>query len=143
MADVLTIVDSGKIHFCETQINKKAPENIALGLFVNDAVITDATVQGDLTSMTTHGITEKTLTGSSWPNAIINANTQAESAYAATDFTATSADDGTPTNVFGYYAKSATSGLLLWAVKFDAAKPITHENEKITIIPTFRYDQKP
>lgn len=143
MADVLNIVDSGKQHFCDVQTNKKSPENIVLGLFVNNATITDATIIGDLTPMSTHGITEQTLTGASWPNATINGSGQAESAYAATDFTATFADNGVLTNVYGYYAKAATGGELLWCVKFDAAKPITYDGEKITIIPTIRYDQKP
>ncbi len=142
MADILTIVDDGKKYFCDVQVGKRTPENISLALFVNDAAITDTTVIGDLTEMTTHGITPKVLTGATWPSSVINVSTQAETSYPIQDFIATTADDGVLTDVFGYFAKSATSGELLWAVKFDAAKPITYENEKISIIPTVRYDQK-
>jgi len=141
MADTLTIVDTGKKYFNDLLTAKETPENIVLGLFVNDATITDSTVIGDLTAMSTHGITTKTLTGSSWAASAINGSGQAASAYAAQDFTATATDDGTQTDVYGYYAKSASGGVLLWAVKFASSKPITYENEKISITPEIRYDQ--
>lgn len=142
MADVLTIVDTGKKIFAENQVGKRAPENIVLGLFVNDVVISGTTVIGDLTMMSTHGIVQKTLAGSSWPAAAINGDGQAVTAYAAQDFLSTAADEGVVTQIYGYLAKVATGGELLWAVKFDTPKPITYENEKITIIPEMRFNQK-
>ena len=113
MADVLTIVDGGKQYFCDVQTAKQTPENIVLGMFVNDAIISDASVLVDLTQMSTHGITEKVLSGASWPTSAINANGQAESTYPVQDFTASNVNHGTLTNVYGYYARNAVTGILL------------------------------
>ncbi len=141
MADVLTIVDGGKNYFNDLVTARSTAENIEIGLFVNDATITSTTVMGDLTVMSTHGIGTETLSGTSWPASSIVGD-QATSAYDARDFEATAADDGTVTNVYGYFARNLTSGVLLWAVKFDSAKPITYESEKITVVPEMRYGQK-
>jgi hypothetical protein len=142
MADVLTIVDTGKNYFCECVTGKSTPESITIGLYGNSVTITDSTVMANLTPVVLHGLTTKVLASASWASAAINVSGQAASAYAAQAFTATAADSGTATSIYGYYAKSTTTGLLLWVVAFDTAKVITYENESITVVPEMRYDQK-
>jgi hypothetical protein len=142
MADVLTIVDTGSIYFNECVTGKRTPESITIGLYGNSVTITAATVMANLSPVTLHGLTTKVLACASWATPIINASGQSASAYASQAFTATAADIGTATNIYGYYAKSTTTGLLLWVVAFDTAKVITYENESITVVPEMRYAQK-
>ena len=142
MPDVLTIVSTGNKYFNECKTGKRVPESITLGLYVNSVAVTIDTVMANLTPVSTHGLTTKVLASASWSAAAINATLQAFSTYAAQAFTATSADSGVATSIYGYYAKSTTSGLLLWAVSFATAKVITYANESITIVPEMRDSQK-
>lgn len=141
MADTLTIPNEGKIYFNGCETGKTTPENIRLALFVNDAVVSATSVVADFTQISTHGITTKDLASASWAAPTINGD-QAVSAYPSQVFTATSADAGVTTNVYGYIAYSVTSSKLLWVVKYDTPRPITNENESITIIPENRHGQK-
>ena len=132
------IPNCGLQKILELILGKDLAENISLKLFVNDLSITTTTVAGDFTEMSTHGYAAKTLTMASWPAPSISGS-QSTSSYAQQTWTFTAA---TLVSVYGYYMVMATTGTLLWACKFGAAKPIQYANETIAVTPQFKFGKK-
>ena len=141
MADNIVIPDCGKNKLLELMLGLDLAENLQLKLFTNDATLAAATVASDLTEMDTHGYAAKTLAMASWGAPSVAAG-MAGSSYAQQVFTATDDDDGTTTNVYGYYVVMATTGTLMWACEFGAPKPMTYENETISITPQLQFGQQ-
>ena len=138
MADVMYIPECGAKKLLELMLGKDLAENVSLKLFVNNLTIDDDSVAGDFTEMSTHGYSAKTLAMASW-GACSFATPQASSAYAQQIWTFTAA---ATVNVYGYYVVMATTGTLLWACKFGAAKPITYANETIAVTPQMKFGKK-
>ena len=143
MADTIIIPTCGKIKELELILGKDLAENLTLKLFTNDADVASAPadlVAGSFTEMTTHGYVAKTLTMATWDTPTL-ASTKAVSQYdagSAVQWTFTAA---VSVNVYGYYVVMATTGTLLWACKFETAKPIANAGETISVIPEKRYTQ--
>jgi hypothetical protein len=141
MADVITIPDVGKNYFNDVRTSKVTPETLRIALYVNDVLVTDASVFIDFTLMTTHGIIAKDLLGASWPASLVTAG-QAISQFAAQSFTATALDAGTATSVYGCILYTATSNKVVTIIDFDPVKVITNENDAIAVTPELRSGQK-
>lgn len=142
MADTITIPDCGKIALLKFMLGITAPEALTLKLFTNNATPAAASVAGDFTAITTHGLGTpwKELAMASWPTPTIS-SAQATSTFAAQTHTATATDDGTETLAYGYFVIMKTTGTLLWVCKFASAKPITYQNETITVTPQLKFGQ--
>lgn len=135
MADVMYIPDAGKKKLLEILLGKDLAENISLKLFTNDLTIDGDTVAGDFTEMSTHGYAAKTLTMASWSAPSMSGD-DASSSYAQQTWTFSAA---TLVNVYGYYMVMATTGTILWACKFGAAKPIQYADETIAVTPQMKF----
>lgn len=109
------------------------PGNQILKLYVNNYTLVDATVAGDLTEMSTHGYAAKTLTKTSWTTTVGAGGQPATSVYAQQTWTFTAASAVT---VYGYFITDTTTGLLLWAEAFTAAKVVQNTGDSIIITPT-------
>lgn len=108
------------------------PGNQILKLYVNNYTLVDGTVAADLTEMSTLGYASKTLTKTSWVTTAGSAGQPATSAYAQQTWTFTA---GTPVTVYGYFVTDTTTGLLLWAEAFSAAKVVQNNGDQIIITP--------
>ena len=138
MADTIYIPDCGKNKLVELILGLDLAEDLLLKLFTNDLTITDSTVASDFTEMSGHGYAAKTLTMANWGTPSVT-DGQAISTYAQQTWTFTA---GSLVNVYGYYVVMATTGTLLWACKFGAAKPIQYDGETISVTPEFRLGKK-
>ena len=113
----------------ENIVNKTAPENLILKLFISNTTPSNTDTAATYTEATFPGYAAITLAGGSW-----GAASARSIAYAQQTFTCT----GTATdNVYGYYLVGATSGILKWAER-DAAAPFAVRNagDAVKITPT-------
>lgn len=109
------------------------PGDQILKLYVNNYTLVDGTVAGALTEMSTLGYAAKTLTKTSWVTTAGSAGQPCTSTYAQQTWTFTA---GTPVTVYGYFVIDTTTGLLLWAEAFTAAKVVQNTGDSIIITPT-------
>ena len=93
-------------------LGKTAQENQVLRLFSNNKTPAETDTAASYTELSGNGYVPKTLTGASWT---ITEGDPTVAAYAQQEFAFT----GAAGDVYGYYVTGATSGLLLWAERFD------------------------
>lgn len=122
----LVVVNQGEEAFLDLIL----AVNYTLKLFKNDATITDATVEGDLTEADFTGYSAAALTGGSWTT---TAGDPCTGTYAVQTFTRSST--GVAQSIFGYYVVTTTGGFLRWVEKFDSPVIIELINDNIKIIP--------
>lgn len=122
----------------EFMLGVTTPGNQYLGLFVNNYTPDDTTVLGSLTEMSTLGYASKTLTKTSWVVTAGSTGNPASAAYAVQTWTFTA---GTLVNVYGYFVKDVTSGLLIWVESFSSPKPIQNTGDQIIITPTITFSR--
>lgn len=111
-------------------VNRTAPENLSLRLYINNITPSDTDVAGTYTQAGFPGYAAITLTGASW-----NAPSGGTITYGSQQtFTCsgTSTDD-----VYGYYVVQVTSGTLLYSER-DASAPFAVRNsgDNVRITPT-------
>lgn len=111
-------------------VNRTAPENLSLRLFINNITPSDTDTTATYTVATFPGYANITLTGASW-----SAPSGGSIAYGSQQTftcTGTSTDD-----VYGYYVVQVTSGTLLYSER-DASAPFAVRNngDNIKITPT-------
>lgn len=117
----------------EFMLGATTPGNQILKLYVNNHTLADATTEADLTEMSTHGYAAKTLTKTSWVVTAGSTGNPASGAYAQQTWTFTAAAAVT---VYGYFVIDSTTGKLMWAEAFAAAKVIQNGGDQIIITPT-------
>jgi hypothetical protein len=116
----LNVPDVGENRILEAIVNRTAPENLSLRLFINNITPSDTDTTATYTVAGFPGYANIALTGASW-----NAASAGAIAYSASQtFTCSgvSTDD-----VYGYYVVQATSGILLWSER-DASAPFLVRN---------------
>lgn len=111
-------------------VNRTAPENLSLRLYINNITPSDTDTAGTYTQAGFPGYAAITLTGASW-----NAPSGGTITYGSQQtFTCsgTSTDD-----VYGYYVVQVTSGTLLYSER-DASAPFAVRNsgDNVRITPT-------
>lgn len=126
----ILIPTASRVKLLEFALGYSAPGNQELGLYVNDVTPAAADVLATYTEMSTHGYASKVLTKSSW--AIAASGGVGDGAYAQQTWTFSAAAAVT---VYGYFVKDTSSGLLLWAERFAAAKVIQYAGDQIMITP--------
>lgn len=120
----------GETKCLEFMLGKSAPGNQTLKLYVGDTPITDATVAGDFTEMSTLGYAAKTLTKASWT--VAQDSDVALGTYAEQTWTFTA---GSLVSVYGYFVIDSTSGVLLWAERFTLSKDVLNSGDVIRVTP--------
>ena len=126
----LNVPDVGENRILEAIVNKTAPENLSLRLFINNITPSDTDTTGTFTQAGFPGYAAITLTGASW-----NAASGGSITYSAQQSWTCS---GSSTNdVYGYYVVQVTSGILLWAER-DAAAPaaVRNSGDAVKVTPT-------
>jgi hypothetical protein len=109
------------------------PGNQEYRLFTNDYTPDDASVAASFTEMSTLGYALKELTKTSWVSTAGASGQPCSNAYAEQTWTFTA---GTPVTVYGYYVTDKTTGKLLWAERFAAAKIVQYTGDQIRVTPT-------
>jgi hypothetical protein len=115
-------------------LNKTAPQDQTLKLYVNDVVPSESDTAGTFTEASGSGYAAKSLSGASW--SLVNGDPTVAS-YAAQVFTFS----GALGLVYGYYVVQTTSGILLWAERFaDGPYDVQVNGTTITVTPTLGAD---
>jgi len=130
----LNVPNVGENRILEAMVNRTAPENLSLRLFINNITPSDTDTAATYTVATFPGYANITLTGASW-----NAASGGSITYGSQQ---TFACTGTATDdVYGYYIVQVTSGILLWSER-DAAAPfaIRNNGDQVRITPTISAD---
>jgi hypothetical protein len=128
----LVVPNASEVIMLNYILNKDAPENISMLLYVNNVIPDENSTVATFTEMTnglgytTGGIS---LTPGSW--SVISGNpSQAEHTEVTWTFT------GAAGNVYGYYVTRDTGGELLWAERFtNGPFNITTNGDEIKITP--------
>jgi hypothetical protein len=126
----LNVPDVGEKIALEAFINKTAPQDQSLRLFINNFSPSDTDVAGTHTIATFPGYANIALTGANW-----NAYAGGSVTYNAQQ---TFACSGVATDdVYGYYLLQSVSGILMWNER-DATAPFAVRNngDSYKITPT-------
>ena len=114
----------------ENIVNRTAPQNLILHLFINNVTPSNTDTAATYTEAVFPGYAAITLAGGTW-----NAASARSIAYSAIQtFTCSGVSTD---NVYGYYLTQATSGTLVWAER-DPSAPFAVRNsgDKVQITPT-------
>lgn len=126
----LVVPDVGENKILEAIVNKTAPENLSLRLYVNNITPAETDTTATYTIATFPGYASITLTGANW-----NAAASGSISYNAQQtFTASgvSTDD-----VYGYYLVQTTSGVLMWAERAATAPfAVRVSGDAVKLTPT-------
>ena len=123
------VVRTGRGRLLNLGANKVAVADLVIGLFVNNATLTESSVLADLTEMSTHGYAAKTPGAANW-TVTEAATTTVVAAEQTWTFTAAAAVD-----VYGYFVKLGT--VLVCAEKFsDGPYPVANTGDQIKVTPT-------
>lgn len=120
----LTVVDTGETEALARLLNNSATGDVAIHLYSNNVTISDASVIGDFTLITSPAAI--TLTGATWTIATGTAN------YPQQTFTFAGA-----ATVYGYVVTNAAGTILLWAEAFtDGPYSIPAGGGTVKVTPT-------
>jgi hypothetical protein len=125
----LLVPNVGEGRILGALLNKTAPENLTLKLYVNDVSPAEAHTASNYTAASGFGYADKTLTGSAWT---ITEGDPTYALYAEQVFGFT----GALGNVYGYFVVQASSGVLMWAERFTGAPlPVGADGDQIKVTP--------
>lgn len=126
----LNVPSVGSHKILEAIVNKTAPENLSLRLYINNITPADTDTAGTYTVATFPGYANITLTGASWGTAA--SETITYGSQQSFDCSGTSTDD-----VYGYYVVQATSGVLMWSERAASAPiAIRVSGDSVKITPS-------
>ena len=126
----LNVPHTGENVILEAMVNKTAPQNLVLHLYINNITPSDTDTTATYTEATFTGYAAITLTGASW-----NAASLGVIAYSAQQtFTCSGASSN---SVYGYYVTQTTSTILVWSER-DVSAPFTVAvvGDAVKITPT-------
>lgn len=126
----LVVCNQGTRLTLEAILNKTAPQNLKLKLYVNDITPGVTTLETDFTEASFTGYAAITLAGGSWTTAEANPST---ASYAEQTF-ASSANQAAQI-VYGYYLVQASSGKLIAAERFSASITIQKNGDAALFTP--------
>lgn len=92
-------------------VNKDAPEDLVIKLYINDQTPIETDIVGDYTEATGGGYAQVALTAGSWA---VTSGTPSSADYPQITWNFT----GSVGNVYGYYIVRAIGGELMWAERF-------------------------
>jgi hypothetical protein len=109
------------------------PEDLLLKLFANNITPSHADTASTYTEASFTGYSAATLSRASWATPTVDGG-KASTTYPAVTFTNTGS---TSASVYGAYVVGATSGSLLWAVRFDTAPHVIQPGGTDVVTPTY------
>jgi len=126
----LNVPDVGENAILEMIVNRTAPQDLRLRLYINNITPSDTDTAATYTQAGFPGYTQANLAGGTWGAASGGNITYGSQQVFTCSGTAT--DD-----VYGYYVVQATSGILVWSER-DAAAPFAVRNsgDVVRITPT-------
>lgn len=130
----LVIPDVGEIELLDKMLKDalSVDEDYTMKLYKNDYTPIGSSTAVDFTEADFTNYTAATLTRANW-GAATTVNNKAQSTYSAQQ----SWTCGTGGNtIYGYYIVGATSGVLLWAERFSAAR-ILSDGDILNLTPIF------
>lgn len=131
----LVTPDAGEIELLDKMLKDalSVDESYTLHLYRSDTTPINTTVAGDFTDATFTGYSNQVLTRSTWGPASTNVGNKAESIYGSElAWTCGSTGD----TVYGYWVEGTTSGVCLWAERFDSPRTLS-QNDVLKITPRF------
>lgn len=131
MATVVT--DAGELELLDKMLRDAltTDEDYVLNLYQNDYTPVAGSTDADFTVATFTNYAEKTIARSDW-GAASTVSGKGESEAPTQTWTC----GVTGNTVYGYWVEGATSGTVLWAEKFDTARPLA-ENDVLNLTPKF------
>lgn len=126
----LNVPDVGENRILEMIVNKTAPQDLYVRLFINNITPADTDTAGTYTQAGFPGYAQIALAGASWGAASAGSITYGSQQTWTCSGVAT--DD-----VYGYYVVQQSSGVLIWSER-DASAPIAIRNngDALKITPT-------
>lgn len=132
------VPNEGKLKLVDIMTGKAGQENFTLKLFTNNVTPADTDTAATYTEMTGQGYAAATITMANWDAAVMS-GAYGQAAYPEQTFMFNA---GGPATIYGHYVVSATTGKLLWVVKWDTARVIQYQNDTIKITPTLGMDDE-
>lgn len=128
----LNVPNVGESAILAMIVNKTAPQNLVLKLFVNNITPSDTDTHLTYTEADTGtfpGYAAKVLTGATWD---VSGDTVS---YPQQSFVCDSSS--ATADVYGYYVVQQTSGILMWAERDAAAPfPVRNLDDTVRVTPT-------
>lgn len=117
-------------------VNKSAPENLVLRLFINNVTPAETDTAASYTEAAFTGYGALTLTGANWT---VTEGAPSQAAYAQQVFTSSAGSQNV--SCYGYYMTRATSGRISLAERFvDGPYTIVNNGDQIKITPQITFD---
>lgn len=130
----LLVPNNGEADALANFLNKTAPENLVLKLFVSNTTPAETDVAATYTEASGNGYAAVSLTAANWT---IVEGAPTEATYPEITFTFT----GALGNVYGYYIVGATSGRIKFVERFTNAPFLIQNNgDQIKITPKISQD---
>lgn len=129
----IVVPNGGENIALEYIVNKDAPENLVLRLFVSNTTPAETDTAGTYTECTETGYSAATLTGASWTTGT------GDVSYAQQTFTFT----GTPPagqTIYGYYYTRVTSADLFCAERAATSFTVANNGDQVLITPAITAD---
>lgn len=128
----LLVPDVGEVQLLKFALGVDASENQTLVLFASNTTPAEGDTAGTYTAATGGGYADKTLTKTSWSvgtSGGVTTGSYAEQTYTFTGALTTNAD------IYGYFVKSASGGILLWAERAASTFTPTNNGDTYKVTP--------
>jgi hypothetical protein len=126
----LVMPNVGEAVLLQNLLNKTAPQDQLVKLFVNDVTPAKGDTAATYTEASGHGYAAKALAGADWT---VTPGAPTVAAAPEQEWTFT----GALGLVYGYMVVQAGSGILLWAERFTSAFTVTVNGDQIKVTPQF------
>lgn len=132
----LLVPNDGEVLALKNFLNFTAPQNQVLDLFKSNTTPAETDTAATYTAADFTGYAQAALTGSSWT---VGAGAPSSASYAQQTFS--SSADQTVQNVYGYYVRQVTSGIIMWAERFtNGPYAIANNGDQVKVTPTITMD---
>lgn len=132
----IVVPNTGEVIALEYLVNKDAPENLVLKLFVSNTTPAETDTAVTYTECTETGYSAKTLTGASWTS---TGGAPSDVAYAEQTFTFTGSPPAGQT-IYGYFYIRATSLDLVAAERAGTSFTTANNGDQVKITPAITAD---
>lgn len=132
----ILVPNGGEVIALEYLVNKDAPENLILELFVSNTTPAEADVIGTYTLCTETGYSNITLTGASWTS---TEGAPSDVAFAEQTFTFTGSPPAGQT-IYGYLYKRATGGELVAVERAATSFTTANNGDQVKVTPAITAD---
>lgn len=132
----LLVPNVGEVIVLNNFLNKVAPENQTLKLYVNNITPAESDTAATYTEATGGGYASKSLTGASWT---VTGGAPTNAVTAQQTYTFTGALTTNPI-IYGYFVIQTTSGILMWAERAAATFTPASNGDEYRVTPRIEAD---